>query len=76
MRTLTALGGSALSSLRFPLALVDEATQATEPLTLLAFLRAERVVLAGDHRQLPPTVISQEAAAGGLGISLFERLLG
>ncbi|MGZ6028204.1 MAG: AAA domain-containing protein, partial [Myxococcaceae bacterium] len=74
--TLTALGGSALSSLRFPLALVDEATQATEPLTLLAFLRAERVVLAGDHRQLPPTVISQEAAAGGLGISLFERLLG
>jgi hypothetical protein len=74
--TLTALGGPPLSSLRFPLALVDEATQATEPLTLLAFLRAERVVLAGDHRQLAPTVISQEAAAGGLGTSLFERLLG
>ena len=73
--TLTALGGSPLSSLRFPFALVDEATQATEPLTLLAFLRAERVVLAGDHRQLPPTVISPEAAAGGLGTSLFERLL-
>lgn len=73
--TLTALGGPPLSGLRFPLALVDEATQATEPLTLLAFLRAERVVLAGDHRQLPPTVISQEAAAGGLGTSLFERLL-
>ena len=73
--TLTALGGPPLSGLRFPLALVDEATQATEPLTLLAFLRAERVVLAGDHRQLPPTVISPEAAAGGLGTSLFERLL-
>lgn len=73
--TLTALGGPPLSTLRFPLALVDEATQATEPLTLLAFLRAERVVLAGDHRQLPPTVISQEAAAGGLARSLFERLL-
>ena len=73
--TLTALGGPPLSALRFPLALVDEATQATEPLTLLAFLRAERVVLAGDHRQLPPTVISQEAAAGGLATSLFERLL-
>jgi superfamily I DNA and/or RNA helicase len=54
---------------------VDEATQATEPLTLLAFLRADRVVLAGDHRQLPPTVLSQEAAAGGLATSLFERLL-
>jgi len=73
--TLTSLGGTPLSSLRFPLALVDEATQATEPLTLLAFLRAERVVLAGDHRQLPPTVLSQEAAAGGLASSLFERLL-
>ena len=74
--TLTALGGSPLSALRFDLALVDEATQAIEPLTLLAFLRAERVVLAGDHQQLPPTVLSQEAAAGGLGTSLFERLLG
>jgi len=73
--TLTALGGAPLSSLRFPLALVDEATQATEPLTLLAFLRAERVVLAGDHRQLPPTILSQEAVAGGLATSLFERLL-
>src|SRR5215468_6826362 len=73
--TLTALGGAPLATLRFPLALVDEATQATEPLTLLAFLRAERVVLAGDHRQLPPTVLSQEAAAGGLASSLFERLL-
>ncbi|HZJ55669.1 MAG TPA: AAA domain-containing protein [Myxococcaceae bacterium] len=73
--TLTALGAAPLATLRFPLALVDEATQATEPLTLLAFLRAERVVLAGDHRQLPPTVLSQEAAAGGLAISLFERLL-
>ncbi|HET6982707.1 MAG TPA: AAA domain-containing protein, partial [Myxococcaceae bacterium] len=73
--TLTALGGTPLSSLRFPLALVDEATQATEPLTLLAFLRAERVVLAGDHRQLPPTILSEEAAARGLSTSLFERLL-
>src|SRR5215468_6242610 len=73
--TLTALGGTPLAAMRFPLALVDEATQATEPLTLLAFLRAERVVLAGDHRQLPPTVLSQEAAAGGLASSLFERLL-
>jgi hypothetical protein len=73
--TLTALGGAPLSTLRFPLALVDEATQATEPLTLLAFLRADRVVLAGDHRQLPPTVLSLEAAEGGLATSLFERLL-
>jgi ATP-dependent RNA/DNA helicase IGHMBP2 len=73
--TLTALGAQPLSRMRFPLALVDEATQAIEPLTLLAFLRADRVVLAGDQQQLPPTVLSQEAAKGGLGTSLFERLV-
>ena len=37
-------------------------------------LRADRAVLAGDHLQLPPTAISVAAAAGGLGVSLFERL--
>ena len=60
--TCTALAGSVLADARFDLA-------------LLPFLRAERVILAGDHRQLPPTVISQEAAQLGLSISLFERLL-
>ena len=73
--TLSALGTPPLSGMRFPLALVDEATQAIEPLTLLAFLRADRVLLAGDHRQLPPTVLSEEAVKGGLGRSLFERLV-
>jgi ATP-dependent RNA/DNA helicase IGHMBP2 len=73
--TLTSLGTSPLSRMHFDLALVDEATQAIEPLTLLAFLRADRVVLAGDQRQLPPTVLSQEAVKGGLGRSLFERLV-
>ncbi|MGO9832222.1 MAG: AAA domain-containing protein [Myxococcaceae bacterium] len=73
--TLTALGAPPLSRMRFPLALIDEATQATEPLTLLAFLRADRVLLAGDHRQLPPTVLSEEAVQGGLARSLFERLV-
>lgn len=73
--TLTALGAAPLSGMHFPLALVDEATQAIEPLTLLAFLRADRVLLAGDHRQLPPTVLSLEAARGGLARSLFERLV-
>lgn len=59
---------------RFDLALVDEATQAIEPLSLLPFARARRVVLSGDHLQLPPTVISPEAARRGLSTSLFERL--
>ncbi len=59
----------------FDLAVVDEATQATEPSVLLAILRAKRAVLAGDPFQLPPTVLSPEAAKAGLSRSLFERLL-
>ena len=72
--TLTSLDGPALSGRRFGLAVVDEATQALEPATYLALLRADRAVLAGDHLQLPPTVLSAAAQAGGLGVSLFERL--
>jgi len=73
--TLASLESGVLSDEEFDLALLDEATQATEPLTLLGFLRAPRVVLAGDPQQLPPTVLSPEAAKQGLAVSLFERLL-
>lgn len=73
--TLTMLEGSLLAQEDFDLALLDEATQAIEPLALLAFLKAPKVVLAGDHLQLPPTVLSRAAQERGLGRSLFERLL-
>jgi superfamily I DNA and/or RNA helicase len=75
LATLTGIDGGALAGRRFALAVVDEATQAVEPATYLALLRADRAVLAGDHLQLPPTVLSAEAQAGGLGTSLFERLV-
>jgi superfamily I DNA and/or RNA helicase len=75
LATLTGLDGPALAGRRFALAVVDEATQAVEPAALLALLKAERAVLAGDHLQLPPTVLSARAQAGGLGRSLFERLV-
>jgi ATP-dependent RNA/DNA helicase IGHMBP2 len=75
LATLTSLDGPALAGRRFGLAVVDEATQAVEPAAYLALLRADRAVLAGDHLQLPPTVLSAAAQAGGLGISLFERLV-
>lgn len=73
--TCTMLDGGVLRDEAFDLALFDEATQATEPTALMVFLKAPTVVLAGDPQQLPPTVISPEAEAGGLGVSLFERLL-
>jgi hypothetical protein len=75
LATLTSLDAPPLAGRRFAVAVVDEATQAVEPAAYLALLRAERAVLAGDHLQLPPTVLSAEAQEGGLGVSLFERLV-
>jgi hypothetical protein len=74
--TLTGLDSEVLGRRRFDLAVLDEACQSTEPASWLPLLRADRVILAGDHCQLPPTVISAEAAERGLSVSLMERLVG
>lgn len=59
----------------FRLVVIDEATQATEPSTLIPLMRgAESVIMAGDPRQLPPTVISRGAEEAGLQVTLFDRL--
>lgn len=58
---------------RFDLLVMDEATQATEPMAWIPMTVAGRVVMAGDHFQLPPTVRSKEAESKGLGRTLFER---
>jgi ATP-dependent RNA/DNA helicase IGHMBP2 len=73
--TTTGLDSEVLGQRQFDLAVVDEACQSVEPGCWLPILRAERIVLAGDHCQLPPTIISREAEAEGLGISMFERLM-
>ncbi len=73
--TCSMLAGRVLADESFDVALLDEATQTIEPLALMAFLKAPLVILAGDPMQLPPTIISLEAAKQGLGVSLFERLL-
>lgn len=57
----------------FDLAVIDEACQSTEPGCWLPVLQANRVVLAGDHQQLPPTVLSEEAGREGFAKSLMER---
>ncbi len=60
---------------RFDLCVMDEAGQTTEPEIWIPVLRSQRVVFAGDHQQLPPTIISREAAQQGFGVSLLERLM-
>jgi predicted DNA helicase len=73
--TLTGLDGEVLGQRAFDLAVIDEASQSTEPACWLPLLRCGRVVLAGDHCQLPPTILSPEAARQGFGVSLMERLV-
>jgi len=69
-------GHDLLDGRRFSRVLIDEATQATEPASLVPLVRGSRqIVLIGDHKQLPPTVISKRAEDGGLSRSLFERLI-
>jgi superfamily I DNA and/or RNA helicase len=73
--TLTGVDSQVLGERTFDLVVIDEAAQAIEPACWIPLLRAGRVVLAGDHCQLPPTIISKAAARDGLSISLMERLL-
>ena len=73
--TTTALDDSLLGDRRFDLAVIDEACQSTEPGCWIPLARCEKIVLAGDHCQLPPTILSKEAGEQGFGISLFERLI-
>ena len=69
-------GNEILDGRRFPQVLIDESTQATEPAALVPLVRgARQVVLVGDHKQLPPTVLSFRAEENGLKRSLFERLI-
>lgn len=53
---------------------IDEAAQALEPACWTAILKANRVVLSGDHQQLPPTIKSNEAARKGLDVTLMQRI--
>ncbi|OGW80787.1 MAG: hypothetical protein A3C47_05330 [Omnitrophica bacterium RIFCSPHIGHO2_02_FULL_51_18] len=71
--TLASIGDRSLEEQMFDLLVIDEATQATEPMTWIPMTRTKKVVMAGDHFQLPPTVRSKEAEEKGLGVTLFER---
>ncbi|RPD49176.1 AAA domain-containing protein [Paracnuella aquatica] len=59
--------------LKFQTVVIDEAAQALEPACWIPILKAKKVVMAGDHWQLPPTIKSDEAAKGGLATTLMEK---
>ena len=73
--TTTTIDDELLGDRSFDVVVVDEACQCTLPSIWQAVLRADRLILAGDHCQLPPTVLSDEAAKAGMRDSLMQRLI-
>ncbi|MBR1414340.1 MAG: AAA family ATPase [Prevotella sp.] len=72
--TLVGSANRLLDGQKFGTLFIDEAAQALEAACWIAIRRAGRVILAGDHCQLPPTVKCYEAMKGGLSRTLMERI--
>lgn len=66
-------GSEMMSGREFDTVIIDEATQATEPSCWIPIVMADKIIMAGDHKQLPPTILNQEAK--GLSRTLFESLV-
>lgn len=73
--TLVGAANRVLERKRFSSLFIDEAAQAIEAACWIAISRADRVILAGDHCQLPPTIKCLEAAKGGLDRTLLEKVV-
>jgi len=73
--TLSGANHSHLRNRKFKTVFIDEASQAVEPAMWIPLLKADKVVMAGDHWQLPPTIKSFEAAKEGLETTIFERMM-
>jgi superfamily I DNA and/or RNA helicase len=75
--TCTLVGASHrhIRHLGFETVFIDEAAQALEPGCWIPIAKGQRLVLAGDHHQLPPTVKSEKAAREGLRETLFEKCI-
>lgn len=72
--TLVGSANRLLAARRFETVFIDEAAQALEAASWIPLLKAQRAILAGDHQQLPPTVKCVDAARGGLGITLMQKI--
>ncbi len=73
--TLVGASNAYLKSYKFPVVFIDEAGQGLEAATWIPIAKAQKVVMAGDHQQLPPTIKSYEAALKGLSETLFEKVI-
>lgn len=73
--TLVGTTNKILTGRRFSTLFIDEAAQALEAACWVAIRKADRVVLAGDHQQLPPTIKSVQAARGGLDHTLMQKVV-
>ncbi|MFN5255775.1 MAG: AAA domain-containing protein [Limnohabitans sp.] len=75
--TCTLVGASHryMRHLSFETVFIDEAAQALEPGCWIPIAKGQRIVLAGDHHQLPPTVKSEQATREGLRETLFEKCI-
>lgn len=62
-----------LKDFNFDVVVVDEGAQSTIPSVLIPLSKGKKFVIAGDHKQLPPTILSEKAKE--LSISLFEKLI-
>jgi len=73
--TLVGASNAALKGMKFPVVFIDEAAQGLEAATWIPIQKAQKVVMAGDHCQLPPTIKSYEASKNGLSETLFEKVI-
>ena len=73
--TLVGSSNRLLDGQKFGTLFIDEAAQALEAACWIPIRRVSRVIFAGDHCQLPPTIKSYEALKGGLGKTLMERIV-
>lgn len=73
--TLVGSANRLLMGQKFGTLFIDEAAQALEPACWIAIRKADRVILAGDHCQLPPTVKAPEALRAGLGHTLMQAIV-
>jgi len=72
--TLISASNQSIQHLKYDTVIIDEASQALEPECWNAILRGARLVMAGDHKQLPPTIKSREAAQMGLETTMLDLL--